>query len=153
MLQEMASEYLHLRLKHRLSEKTWIAEKEELIGWINLGIPGAKFDSFRKKSSTSQSKSNPLPSLFKSELFDELNYDKLEGSRKREWELRRTIEELEVQFDQQHKLSNRYRDQVLYLFNISNIIFCRYCKSRRLTCKFARNAVGRIMFILTRLNN
>ncbi|VUZ46043.1 unnamed protein product, partial [Hymenolepis diminuta] len=115
MLQEMASEYLHLRLKHRLSQKTWIAEKEELIGCINLGIPEAKFDSFRKKFSTSQSKSDPLPSLFKSDLFDELNYDKLEGSRKREWELRRTIEELEVRFDQQHKLSNRYRDQVLQI--------------------------------------
>nr|CDS34845.2 hypothetical protein HmN_000951320 [Hymenolepis microstoma] len=115
ILREMASEYLHLRLKHRISEKTWIAEKEELIGRINLGILGAKLDSFQKKPTTFPSNSNPLPKLFKTELFDELNHEKLEGFRKREWELRRTIEELEAQFDQEHKLVKRYRDQVLQI--------------------------------------
>ncbi|VDO03468.1 unnamed protein product [Rodentolepis nana] len=115
ILREMVSEYLHLRLKHRISEKAWIAEKEELIGCINLGVLDSKLDLFQNKPTTFQLNSTPLPRLFKTELSDELNYEKLEGFQKREWELRRTIEELEAQFDQQHKLVKRYRNQVLQI--------------------------------------
>lgn len=119
MLQEAASEYLHLRLRHRLAEKTWIAEKEQFVGYISLGA-GNSLNRLPKNSSLSQLKPSALPNFLKSEFSDDLVNGKLDGSRRREWELRKTIEDLELQFDQQHKLANQFREQVDYPFKISS---------------------------------
>ncbi len=108
MLQESASEYLHQREQFRLAEKTWIAEKERLL---------ARCGSLKQVTTTGKngrSRSALATSRIIPQAFNELPLGTPDGAQRRELELRRAIEDLEFQFDEQQKLAAMYREQVLY---------------------------------------
>ncbi len=108
-MQESASEYLHQREQFRLAEKTWIAEKERLLarcGSLKQVTTGGKNGRSRSALATTRISIPPA--------FNELPLGTPDGAQRRELELRRAIEDLEFQFDEQQKLAAMYREQVLY---------------------------------------
>ncbi|CDS40607.1 sodium:dicarboxylate symporter [Echinococcus multilocularis] len=102
LLQEVASEYLHLRIRHRFSEKTWTAEKECFLARTGL-LDCLSFQLPVKNTETRREQ----------DFFGDLDDGKLNGAHRREWELRKFIEKLEFQFDQQRLLAVQCRERVL----------------------------------------
>lgn len=121
LLQEVASEYLHLRIRHRLSEKTWTAEKECFLARTGL-LDCLSFQLPVKNTGTRREQ----------DFFGDLDDGKLNGAHRREWELRKFIEKLEFQFDQQRLLAVQCRERVLEVEEKNRHILEECNKSRKI---------------------
>nr|CDS15793.1 sodium:dicarboxylate symporter [Echinococcus granulosus] len=114
-------EYLHLRIRHRLSEKTWTAEKECFLARTGL-LDCLSFQLPVKNTGTRREQ----------DFFGDLDDGKLNGAHRREWELRKFIEKLEFQFDQQRLLAVQCRERVLEVEEKNRHILEECNKSRKI---------------------
>ncbi|CAH8839409.1 unnamed protein product [Trichobilharzia szidati] len=133
LLYDSTKEFLAQRNQFRQAEKVWIAEKDKLLSQIST----KKFNSTGISASTlsvmktdGRNLTDPLADRINhnhnnyTNPMDLLNNTNIQSLESRAWaevnqqkqiQLEKTIQNLENQLDQQQKLSDMYRDQVIQL--------------------------------------
>ncbi|VDP74121.1 unnamed protein product [Echinostoma caproni] len=119
LLYDGTEEFLAQRNQFRQAEKLWIAEKDKLLSQLETrrvalaALPtGAKSNARSNSKILLQSNSSESNHILESKTWAQIA-DNL--SEKRKEQMAQTITSLEHQLDQQQKLSDMYREQVIQL--------------------------------------
>ncbi|CAH8839416.1 unnamed protein product [Trichobilharzia szidati] len=133
LLYDSTKEFLAQRNQFRQAEKVWIAEKDKLlsqIGTKKFNSTGVSASTLSVMKTDGRNLTDPLADRINhnhnnyTNPMDLLNNTNIQSLESRAWaevnqqkqiQLEKTIQNLENQLDQQQKLSDMYRDQVIQL--------------------------------------